>query len=291
MILVTGSESFVGTELMSQCKKEKIECIGIDLLEKNESDYQYYNLDLRSPQLENIIPEKLDCVVHLAAISRDTDCKKNVPKCFDVNVMGTLNLIHACRKKKVKQFIFASSEWVYEGFEEGKEKDENSIIDMTKVSSEYALSKLISEINLRHEFEEGFCPVTILRFGIIYGPRKNNWSAVEAIMNEVKNNFEITIGSKRNGRRFIHVSDIVHGIICSIGISGFNTLNLTGDIISLENIIEESQKILGKSVKIKENNPTKVSIRNPSNQKAKNVLGWYPKIDINVGLKTLVDFI
>jgi len=111
-------------------------------------------------------------------------------------------------------------------------------------------------------------------------------------MNEVKSNLEVTIGSKKNGRRFIHVSDIVQGIIRSIGISGFNTLNLTGDkIISMEDIIKESQKIFGKVVKIKENNPTNISIRNPSNQKAKNVLGWYPKININEGLKTLVDFI
>ena len=44
-------------------------------------------------------------------------------------------------------------------------------------------------------------------------------------------------------------------------------------------------------MKIKESNPTKVSIRNPSNQKAKKILGWYPKIDINAGLKTLVDFV
>lgn len=292
MIVITGSESFVGKELIIQCKKKGIDCIGIDLLDKNQLDYQYHNLDLRSPELEKIIPEKLDCVVHLAAMSNDTTCKENVSKCFDVNVMGTMNLINACKKKKVKQFIFASSEWVYGDFEEGEEKDENAIIDITKISSEYALSKLISEINLRHEYEKGFCPVTILRFGIIYGPRKNNWSAVEAVMSQVKNNSEVSIGSNKNGRRFIHVSDIVHGIICSIGNSEFNTLNLTGNkIITIENIIQESQNILEKTVKIKETNPTKISVRNPSNQKAKNILGWSPKIDINTGLRTLVDFI
>ena len=88
-------------------------------------------------------------MVHLAALSRDPDCKNKAIECFDVNVMGTLNLIKSTSVKNVKQFIFASSEWVYDKFIDSKEKNEESIINIENHFSEYALSKLVSESNLR----------------------------------------------------------------------------------------------------------------------------------------------
>ena len=213
MIVITGSESFVGKELIKQCKENKIPVIGIDSINVKNTDYTYHQIDIRDPKISEIIPENIDAIIHLAALSRDADCKGKAYECFDVNVIGTLNLIKAANKKNVKQFIFASSEWVYNDFTENEEKDEDEIIDISKHTSEYALSKIVSEINLKQQFMNKFCSVTILRFGIIYGPRKNNWSAVESIFDQIKNKSEITIGSLKNGRRFIHVSDIVDGII------------------------------------------------------------------------------
>ena len=206
--------------------------------------------------------------------------------------MGTLNLINSALKKNVKQFIFASSEWVYNDFKMDEEQDETSLININKHTSEYALSKLVSEANLRQQYERGFNSVTILRFGIIYGSRKNNWSAVESIFNTVKNNDEVIVGSLKNGRRFIHVSDISDGIIKAIGLKGFNVINLSGEeIITMYDIIETSQKILGKTVKIIENNASTINIRNPSNNKAKTLLNWKPKILFNQGLKSLKDYL
>ena len=54
-------------------------------------------------------------------------------------------------------------------------------------NSEYALSKLVTESNLRQQHNNVFCNVTILRFVIIYSPRKSNWSAIISILNQVKN--------------------------------------------------------------------------------------------------------
>jgi len=59
-------------------------------------------------------------------------------------------------------------------------------IDASQLNSEYALSKYVSEQNLRQKFQHGFCPTTILRFGIIYGSRKHNWSAVESLFHAVQ---------------------------------------------------------------------------------------------------------
>ncbi len=288
-IFITGSESFVGKNLIKKFIKNSIDVYGIDLVSKSNLDYEYHQIDINNENISDIIPESCDAIIHLAALSRDPDCKNKAHECFNINVMGTLNLIKAAIKKKSKQFIFASSEWVYENFENNQEKNEEHFIDITKHSSEYALSKLISESNLRQQFENGFCPVTILRFGIIYGPRENNWSAVESIFNQVRNNESVSVGSLKSGRRFVHVDDICNGIIKSIGLNGFEIINLTADrVISLDDIMTESQKILKKNIEIIENDPKQISIRNPSNEKAKKILKWNPEIDIKNGLRTLL---
>ncbi len=291
-IAITGSESFVARELIKQCLEKGIEVLGIDVIAPANPVYEFRQGSITSPDFADLLPEKLDAIVHLAAISRDPECKNKAYECFTMNVMGTLNVMRAAQARKAKQFIFASSEWVYESFKEGEIKNEESFIDIAKHTSEYALSKLVSEANIRQQHINGFCDATVLRFAIIYGPRKSNWAAVESIMSSVKNKDEVTIGSRKSGRRFIHVQDIAAGIIASIGLAGFTTLNLSGDsLITLGDIVETSERILGKKVKVTESNPSAVSVRNPSNEKAKNVLKWQPKISLEAGLRSLLDFI
>lgn len=291
MIVVTGSESFVGKELIAQFTKNGIKFIGLDLVDR-KVEYNYHKIDINSSNLVNVIPKNADAVIHLAALSRDADCKGKAYACFTTNVMGTLNLINACKIKNINQFVFASSEWVYDEFKNGEEKDENAIINAHNHTSEYALSKLVSEINLKQQYGLGFCPTTILRFGIIYGPRPNNWSAVESIANTVKNSDKITVGSLKNARRFIHVSDIANGIIKSIGLKDFNILNLTGnELITMEKLITECEIIYNKKMSITEKDSDAISIRNPSNRIAKQLLNWEPKVSLTDGINSLDAFL
>lgn len=287
-VLITGSESFVGKELIRQCLEKNFTVIGCDAIDAKNPIYEFFRIDICSNNIPLQIFDNVDSVIHLAALSRDSDCKGRSYDCFNTNVMGTLNLVDQIKKTKVKQFIFASSEWVYDKFNGDEEKNEDSQIDISNHNSEYALSKLVSECNLRQEFNNNFCDVTILRFGIIYGSRKHNWSAVESIFNMVKTQSEVKIGSLKTGRRFVHVSDIATGIIQSIGLKKFNIINLTGERIeTLNDIIKISEEILGKKVKIIETNSTCISIRNPSNFKAKKLIGWNQKINLKKGLQTL----
>jgi len=291
-IIITGSESFIGKEIIRQCKGKEIEIIGIDVIEKENSEFEYHKINITEQEIINVIPENVDVIIHLAALSRDPDCKGKAFKCFQNNVMGTLNLMNCAKEKNVKQFIFASSEWVYDQFEENQSKNEEAPINALSLTSEYALSKLTSEINLKQEYQNGFCDVSILRFGIIYGPRKNNWSAVESICSQVKNKTEIEVGSLKNGRRFIHVSDIVKGIMKSIGLKGCNTINLSGDkIVTIDDLIKVGEKFYDKKIKIIEKNTNEKNIRNPSNKKAKTLLNWNPEISLEEGLKTIDKFL
>lgn len=289
-VVITGAKGFIGRELTAQCEKQGIEAICVDVIDNNEK--KYYKIDINSDMISEIIPDQCDAIIHLAALSRDKDCQNNTINCFKVNVMGTLNLMEAVQKRNVKNFIFASTEWVYDKFLEDEVKDEDSFIDISNHKSEYALSKLVSEANLRQKYQHGFCNVTILRFGIIYGPRKSDWSAVESLFNDVRTKDVMTVGSLKTGRCFIHISDIASGIIKAIKLTGFNLINLQGDrLITLSEIIEASKKILNKNPEVIEKSPENVSIRNISNKKAKTVLCWEPKYDLEKGLQSLLSIL
>ncbi|MFA6217304.1 MAG: SDR family oxidoreductase [Candidatus Omnitrophota bacterium] len=289
-IFVTGCGSFIGKEVLRLARAQGIEIVGVDLVDTAQAGCSV--ADIRSGKIAENIPEGVDAVVHLAAISRDADCKDKAYTCFDVNVMGTLNLMDAAKAKGAKQFIFASSEWVYDRFEDGVAKKEDDVIDIARLSSEYALSKLVSEANLRQKYLRGFCPVTILRFGIVYGPRKDNWSAVESLLNTVATQDEVSVGSLKTGRRFIHVTDIAAAVIASIGLKGFEIINVQGqELVSLGDCIETAKKLLARNPRVVEKTPQQVSVRIVSDEKAKRLLKFSPSIGLTVGLQSVSDFL
>jgi UDP-glucose 4-epimerase len=288
-IFLTGCGSFIGREVIRVCQARGIQVVGVDLVATGQENCSV--ADIRKPEVTRQIPENVDAVIHLAALSRDPDCRNRAYECFDANVMGTLNLMEAAQKRGAKQFIFASSEWVYDSFQEGVEKREEDVVDIAKLTSEYALSKLVTEANLRQKFQHGFCPVTILRFGIVYGPRKANFAAVESLLNSVKTLDEISVGSLKTGRRFIHVADIAGGIVASVGLTGFEIINLQGDkMVTLGDVIETSKKLLNRNPKVTEKTPSQVSLRLVSDEKSKRLLKWRPEISLADGLKSILEF-
>src|SRR5438046_1481800 len=95
-LFITGSESFIGRELRHLCAAHGIEVIGVDNLAPD--DQVSKKGDIRDPAIADLIPEGA-IVVHLAAISRDSDCRTNPRLAFDVNVNGTLNVAAAAGKR------------------------------------------------------------------------------------------------------------------------------------------------------------------------------------------------
>ena len=280
-IIVTGSESFIGKELIKQCKKKKISVFLIDLI---------HGLDIRSPEIHKYLPKNADAIVHLAALSFSNKIEDYPVACFSTNVLGTLNLINTVKKNNIKRFIFASSEWIYGESKSAREKKEDSKIDTEKIINPYALSKIVSENNLRSQFLQGFCPTTILRFSIVYGPRKQGSSAIESLFNSVKLPNKVNVGSLKTARRFIHVTDVASGIMAVLlkKESGFKIYNLSSDkLISLREVINITSQVLNTKPSVFESDPDNFSIRNPSNKKFKNVFKWKPKINLQTGLKTL----
>ena len=249
-VFITGAESFVGKKLIKEFKKyPKIKVYGCDLKIKKKNFF--IKADIRRKDFFKKIPKNIDVIIHLAAISRDQDCARDLVECYNTNVIGTLNILEAAKKLRIKRVLFASTEWVYYNELAQKGANENSKLDLEKLTSDYAKSKLISENNCKFYFEKFKIDIAILRFGIIYGERYNNWSAVEALFNNVMKNDKITVGSLATARGFIHINDICNGIIKSINLRKFNIINLQGGkLITLKNIINASEKFL-KKVKLK----------------------------------------
>ena len=289
-VVITGSGSFIGKELIRHCRAQNIPYVGLDSAPTGDANCR--QLDIRSPEIAKAIPENAQAIVHLAALSRDSDCKRDPAAAFDVNVGGTLNLMQAAQARKVRQFVFASSEWVYGNAAGDSVQTEDSVIDANQITSEYALTKIAGERLLFMAHQRGLCPVTVLRFGIVYGPRSAPMNPLEGLCHEVRTRDVVEVKCSLNsGRRFVHVSDIADGILATLGRSGFEIFNLSANsLVTFRQVIEESARILEKTPRIVETNAHILNVRNPDNQKARRLLGWEPRVDLKTGLASFLNF-
>lgn len=287
-IAVTGAASFIGAAFHRYCETHGIEWVGIDAAPAGP--HHTLRADIAEAGWDEALPEDLDAIVHLAAISRDADCRRDPARAIAVNLTGTWRVIEAARRRAIGQIVFASSEWVY-GDIDATLRTEDASIDAGQLKGEYALTKLAGErlLAMAAAAAGEQLAATVLRFGIVYGPRPANWSAVEAMFDAVAHRDRIEVGSLDTARRFIHVDDIAAGIGAALGRGpGFEIFNLTGDrLITLGDIIEESVRLMGRSPAIEERTPGRASIRNIDNSKARRELAWTPRYGLRQGLESL----
>jgi len=289
-LVITGSSGFVG-EILALCAiREGFEVIGIDLKKSNKLPCRQLELDLTSENFYNEIPENA-IVIHLASLSTDGACKSNPIMALDTNLRATEFILENAVKSKSSHFIFASSEWVYPELSKVMSQSEKDELKLTSLNSLYAMTKLFGESLIRINSK---IPHTILRFGIVYGPRFPPGSAVESIAWKIHLDEEVKIGAKNTARRFIHVSDLIRGILkcIEIGPSFLNQkiINLSGsELLSLSDVANASNEVLKKSTQIIETGGSP-SIRNPVNALAFELLDWKPKIDLKTGLLDCLAF-
>jgi nucleoside-diphosphate-sugar epimerase len=287
-VVITGSQSFIGKVLETTLTAQGHEVFGVDSVALGGANS--LAADIRDPALADRLPE-MDAMIHLAAISREPDCAADPRLAFDVNVTGTANLLMAARKRNARQVIFASSEWVYGDVANDAVQSEDTVIDPAAVRNEYAATKLAGEMALNVAVRRGLEGGTVLRFGIVYGPRKANWSAVEALVNTARTSETVTVGSLATARRFIHVRDIASGIGAALGRRGFEIFNLAGDrLVTLGDVIEAARSRLGKQLQVTERDASAISIRNPVNDRVKRELRWAPQTSLETGVAELLEY-
>lgn len=168
-ILITGAGGYIGTELCEYLNINGYNIIALDTywfgnsLSKN---IKIIKKDIRNLK-EKDFPNKVDTVIHLAAISNDPSAELNPKLSWDVNVLGLLNILNLSSKKNVKKFIFASSGSVY-GIK--KEKKVTEKLPLVPIS-EYNKTKMVGE-KLVKSFKDSMKTI-ILRPATVCGISKN----------------------------------------------------------------------------------------------------------------------
>ena len=192
--LVTGSSGFIASHVSDFLSSKGYEVI---LLDKKKSLFKKKNQkmiigDFKKSSVLKRSTKNIDTVFHFAATADLKEADENPFYSIDNNIFGTIKLLKACVKNKVKKFVYASS--IYAISEQG------GIYSTTKLSSEMLIEKLCAKFNIKY---------VILRFGTVYGDRANKFNTVENFINDAQKKLKIFRETKGNEvRRYIHVKDV-----------------------------------------------------------------------------------
>ncbi len=311
--LVTGGAGFIGSSLCSKLLEQGNKVIAIDnfcdfynpkIKENNVKELQnnknftLYRKDIRDKEaLKEIFNEnKIDVIVHLAAMAGVRPSIENPILYQDVNCMGTQNILEEMKSHNIKNLVMASSSSVYGNCKEVPFK-EDMIVDFA--ISPYAATKKANEV-MTHVYHKLFnINVIMLRFFTVYGPKQRPDLAINKFTRLMLNNEEIPMfGDGTTSRDYTYIDDIVDGVIksCKYTLENENIyqiLNLgNSSPISLKEMINIIAKTLNVEPKIKQlpMQPGDVERTYADISKAKELIGYEPKTSFEEGIKKFVEW-
>lgn len=320
-ILVTGGAGFIGSHLCEELllrgnkvisfdsfndyydpnlKRKNIEEISNLLREKSIEQERFASLegDLRDIKaLEDMFSKyDIDTVVHLAAYAGVRPSIQNPQLYYDVNIMGTINLLECLRKYNIRKFVFASSSSVY-GNNEKTPFSEDDAVD--NPISPYAASKKSGEL-VCHTYHHLYdISTACLRFFTVYGPRQRPDLAIRKFTTLIMNDKEVPVyGDGSTERDYTYIKDIIDGVVKAIDWvdykpARYGIFNLgESRTISILKMIETIEKATGKKAKIKKlpMQPGDVNRTFADVTKAKRELGYNPTTDFEEGIGIFVEW-
>jgi len=289
-----------------------------DLVSWCHGDFTLIRGDIRSHETCLKACEGIDVVFHQAALRSVPKSMKAPHDYNDVNIDGTLTLLEAARECKVKRFVFASSSSVYGDPDTFPEKEDF----YPMLISPYALSKLAGEYYCRI-FNENFGVECVsLRYFNVYGPRQaldDEYAVVvPKFINCILNDEPPPIfGNGKQSRDFTYIDNVVEAnlLAATVDLSSprhprsytrdsgsnytlhpapytlvFNIAN--GQDNTVLGLVEVLNKIMGKNIKPKflDPRPGDVFKTHADISKAKQFLGYDPKVDFEEGLRRTVEY-
>ena len=294
--LVTGGAGFIGSNLVDQLVKKKHKVIVLDnfstgrrsnLSHQIEKNVKIIKVDISN----NIYLDKyfkgVDYVFHLAGMADIVPSIENPNKYFKSNVVGTLNVVQAAKKANIKKLIYAASASCY-GIPDKFPIKENAKINPMYP---YAFTKWQAEELIMHWAKIYNFPAISIRFFNAYGPRSRTSGAYGAafgvfLAQRLANKPLTIVGSGNQTRDFIHVYDLVSGIIkAALSKKAGKIYNIgSGKEVKINKIIK---LIGGKKVHIPKR-PGEPNRSLADISKIKKDLDWQPKIKIEEGIKNLL---
>ncbi len=173
-ILVTGGSGYIGSHVVRYFLENNFNVINVDnLIFKHDSNfnlnknsnYKFYNLDIRDINSLKKKIKKIDCVVHLAALVGEKACKKDEAETMSVNYNATIELAKLSLELGAKSFIFMSTASSYGVQDIDQIADENTKLNPV---SAYAVSKINSEKKLLDSFSNKM-KIFIFRPSTVHG--------------------------------------------------------------------------------------------------------------------------
>lgn len=313
-VLVTGVAGMIGSHLLDELLAKGYKVIGIDDLsygkEENishnfsNSDFRFYKVDISDFDTLKILGKDVDTIVHLAAVKKIGEKDISMPT-LKVNAKGTENIFEVA-KMWGNKVVFASTSDVY-GMSPDLPLSENGDLllgpSMIKRWS-YAVSKLYGEQLAFAYYHDYKVSVVIIRYFGGFSPRSSfAWSGghIPIFIRAILNDEEVIMhGDGSQTRSMGFVTDLVNGTVLAM-----ENEKAIGEIINIGNDEElsvlDSAKLIhkiantGKKLKIKFVPMSEVfgkykdiMRRIPDLSKAKNLLGYTPKVQLEEAIKNTI---
>ena len=249
--------------------------------------------DIRDVSLVTKSVDGVDVVVHLAALTSVPFSVANPDLTFDVNVVGTLNLIRACAQEGVGRFVFVSSCAVYGDPESLPVREEHK----PNPISPYAESKLLAERYCLGFQDRQLLRSVVLRFFNVYGPRQgmNDYSGViTRFVDRVRQKEPLVVyGDGSQTRDFVCVYDVVEAVLASMKSSCAEgeVFNIgSGKPTSINELAKTVLELAGVDLMIRYEKARAGDIKDSyaDISKAKKLLGYEPKVSLRDGLQMLL---
>ena len=303
-VLVTGGAGFIGSHVVDRLVNEGYDVRVLDDLSSGKLDniqshlssgkVEFVKGDIRNASTVKNSLNDVNVVIHMAALVSVPLSLENPTLTFDINLLGTLNLLRTSVEKHVERFIFISSCAVC-GDPASLPVTEQA---RTNPISPYAESKLIGERYCLGFSERQLLQSVVFRFFNVYGPRQgmNDYSGViTRFIDRCNRKLPLTIyGDGSQTRDFVNVIDVAKAVVASV-----KSRKADGEIFNVGSGKPTSINELAKTIMELANVTSEISYEKSRTgdikdsyadiSKAKQILGYAPKISLKDGLKVLVD--
>ena len=302
-VLITGAAGFLGSHLCDRFIKDGYHVIAMDnlitgRLKNIEHLFPLENFEFHNHDISNYVhvSGKLDYILHFASPASPIDYLKIPIQTLKVGSLGTHNLLGLAKSKNARMLIASTSE-VYGDPEIHPQTEEYwGNVNPIGPRGVYDEAKRFQEaITMAYHRFHGV-ETRIIRIFNTYGPRMrlNDGRVLPAFIGQALRGEDLTVfGDGSQTRSFCYVDDLVEGICRLLQSHYAEPVNIGNpDEITIGDFAEEIIKLTGTNQKViykelPENDPKK---RRPDITKAKEILGWEPKVSRQEGLKLTYDF-
>ena len=308
-VLVTGAGGFIASHLVEHLVREGAQVRGfVRYNSRNDlgmlkwlapeilSQVEIMQGDLRDNEAVRNAVRGVDTVFHLGALIAIPYSYVNPREVIDVNIMGTLNVLMAARDFGTRRVVHTSTSEVY-GTAQYVPIDEKHPL---QGQSPYSASKIGAD-RIAESFYRSFeTPVVTLRPFNTFGPGQSMRAVIPTIIVQALTRDEVKLGSLEPSRDFTFAKDTANGFVKVAEAEGVlgEEINLGNDnTIRIGDLAEKIFKLIGKTPKIVADpqrvRPGKSEVMKlwASNEKAKRMIGWEPRISLDEGLRATIEWI